>query len=72
MLRVQPVVVLPHDAVESRRVLDEAVLLVHADRRDRRGAADGVAAVGQAAVEHLRLELLGDLAAHRHRAQRQV
>ena len=72
VLRRQPPMVLAHDRIEPGGVGDEAVLLVDRDRRERGGQADRVAAVGQPAVEHLGLELLGDLVAHRDRAERQV
>ena len=72
VLRGETLVVRAHHRAEAGRVLDEPVLLVDRDRRERRGQADRVAAVGQAAVEHLRLEVLGDGGAHRDGAQRQV
>ena len=65
-------VVAAHHAVEARGVADEVVLLVDADRRQRRGQADRVAAVREAAVEHPALHRLGDGVAHRDGAQRQV
>ncbi len=72
MLGRQPAVVLAHDRVEAGRVVDQAVLLVDTDRGQRRREADRVAAVGQPAVEHLGLELLGQAVAHGDRAERQV
>ena len=49
----QPLVVVAHDRTQPRGVLDEAILLVDADRREGGGQADRVAAVGQPArVEH--------------------
>ena len=68
----EPLVVGPHHRPEAGGVLDEAVLLVHGDRRERGGQADRVAAVRQAAVEHLRLEVLGDRGPHRDGTQGQV
>ena len=45
----QTLVVTEHDRAKPRGVLDEAVLLVDADRGERRGQAHRVAAVGQTA-----------------------
>ena len=58
------VVVALQQLAHARRALDEAVLLVDLDRRQRRGAGQRVRVVGQAAVEDVVLEVLGDLAAH--------
>ena len=46
------------------RVLDQPVVFVDLDRRERRGARQRMAVVGQPAVEHLVLELCGDRTAH--------
>ena len=61
-----------HDRPEAGRVADEVVLLVDRDGREGGRQADRVTAVGQAAVEHPVVELLGEAVAHRHRAERQV
>ena len=67
VLRGQPLVVLAHARAQARRVLDEPVLLVDADRRQRGGQRDRMRRVGQPAVEHLLVERLGDVVAHRDR-----
>ncbi len=50
----------------------QVVFLVDPDRGEGRREAHGMRGVGQAAVEHLRLERLGDVMAHGHGAQGQV
>ena len=57
----EPFVVAAHDRAHPRGVVDEAVLLVDPDRRERRGERHRVRRVRQAAVEHLLLERLRDV-----------
>ena len=72
MLRGQTLVVRAHHRVHRGGALDEVILLVDVQRRQRRGERHRVARVGEAAVEHHRIELLGDVPAHGDGAQRQV
>src|SRR6266536_4444151 len=55
--------------VELGRVLDDPLLAEGFDRRDRGGAGEHVARVGQAAREVLVLHPVGELAADHHRAE---
>ena len=72
VLRVQPFVMIAHDLAETSRVLEQPILFVYGDVGEGRGAADGVAAVGQAAVVEVRVEMPRDLVIHRDSAERQV
>ncbi len=72
VLALQLAMVIAHDAAHASGSLDEPVLLVDLDGGQRGGAAHGMAVVGQAAVEHLVLERVGDPAAHANGAERQV
>src|SRR3954471_5113470 len=72
MAPVEVLVVTPHDLAHARGPLEEPVLLVHADRREGGGEADGVRAVRQPAVEHLLFERFRDVMPHPDGAERQV
>ncbi len=72
VLRREGLVVVAHDVAQAGGALDEPVLLVDPDRGQRGRQAHRMAAVGQPAVEHLRVEGLGDVVAHGHRAEREV
>src|SRR5262245_2715333 len=72
MLVEQLLMVPGHDLAHLRRVLDQAVLLIHADRRDRRGQRQRVRVVGQAAVEHVLVEVLIHLRRQSDRPKRDV
>ena len=63
--------VLHHDP-ERPGVVDQPIVLVHLNRRQRRGARQRMAVVGQAAVEDPVLELVGDSAPHADRAELHV
>ena len=68
----QILVMAAHHRVEPGGMLDQAVLLVDPDGRERRGARDRVARVGQAAVVERRVEVLRDLVVHRDGPERQI
>src|SRR6266511_204856 len=68
----QPGVVGPHHLAQLASVLDQAVLLVDADRRQRRRQRERVGAVGEPSEVHVLLEVLRDGRAHRDRPERDV
>ena len=72
MLLLEACHVLAHQLAHPSRSLDQAILLVDIDDRQCRGAAHGMAVVGQAATEGLVGEGIRDALPHRHRSQRQV
>src|SRR5205814_1415766 len=51
------------------RVADHIVLFVRLERAERRGAAEGMAVVGQPAVEGVVVEVRRDRGSHPHRAE---
>ena len=72
MFRRQRLVHLAHHATHLRGVLDESLVLVDLDGRQRGRAAERMAVVGETAVERLVPEVVGDAPTHAHRAERYV
>lgn len=61
-----------HELAHAATVLDQTILLVHADGGDRGGTAERVPGVGEAAGERRGVEEARDLLAHDDRTERRV
>src|SRR5438309_5298887 len=72
MALLQPAVVLCEHHAHTLSVADHVVLFVRLDRAQRRGAAERVAVVREAAIEDVVVEIRRHCRPHAHRAQRHI